>query len=404
MNERLRKIILFIVIITVGSITILFDIPFIFMIPLIIGAGFIIMLVLGTITISDIRSLGKKKDSPAEKKPSFFGRFSKAKPEKGADKKTGSESPKRSFFLSFESLGSVFKGIGKRTKTERSADKSPGKTGPDAIKGATPSRSAKENSADIPTKGGGSGSSSAVPAPDQDLILPPSGDEFDASLLDGLNEQDSSSPASAAVPDVVIAADLPGSSTELDIDAAANEILKQGTDAGGLDEFGGLPELNQLGEGSTSDQDFSELEGLSLDDVELDTGEEAKPVAATEAKPTESTSKSPAPAAKPNIVKEDWIKTDAPLETNKEFEQESTQADMLTFAGGGTGDDDLLSSLSTDVKRGVSKKKDLSLLRDLKDFQAPAADIEAELLELYNRLNAIKKPEKNSPSLTKGIK
>ena len=438
MNERLRKIILFIVIITVGSVTILFDIPLIIMIPLILGAGFIIMLLLGTITISEIRSLAKKRKPATEKKSSFFGRLKRTKPEKTSDaqpgskkvlppakkvpeksvdtkspdKKTGTGSPKKSFFSSVRSLGAVFKGIGKRKKKEDGTDRSPDKIVTEKVKGAAPASTKKDTGANIPIKGGSPGSAPAIPQ-DQDSLLSLPDAEFDTDLLDGLEEQDPfsslSTPQDVSLPASLSAGDLPSGSPDsalpsLDIDSMANDILRQGADAEGLDEFGGLPDLGELGDGNPPDLDFGDLDSLSLDDVELDAGmDEATQNTAKSAKPTGDTSKSPSSASKPSIVKTDWIPSDAPLKMDKEFEQESTHADMLAFAGGATGDEDLLSSLSTDVKR-VTKKADISLLRDLKDFQAPATDIDTELLELYNRLNAIKKPEKKSPSVTKGIK
>ena len=49
---------------------------------------------------------------------------------------------------------------------------------------------------------------------------------------------------------------------------------------------------------------------------------------------------------------------------------------MASFAGGASGtDEDLLSSLASDVKH-VAKEQNISLLRDLKDFKAPATAIE----------------------------
>jgi hypothetical protein len=47
--------------------------------------------------------------------------------------------------------------------------------------------------------------------------------------------------------------------------------------------------------------------------------------------------------------------------------------------------EDLLSSLASDV-RYVKKERDLSLLRELKDFKAPANEIDNELKETYERL------------------
>lgn len=75
----------------------------------------------------------------------------------------------------------------------------------------------------------------------------------------------------------------------------------------------------------------------------------------------------------------------------------STQADMAAFAGGGGGDEDLLSSLAADVKH-VKKEQDISLLRELKDFRAPAAEIEKELGGMYERMNLAQQTKKKDPS------
>ncbi len=70
------------------------------------------------------------------------------------------------------------------------------------------------------------------------------------------------------------------------------------------------------------------------------------------------------------------VKT-GPISTNvfAVEDQTSIQDDMTAFVGGPRSDADLLSSLAAEV-RTVRKEKDLSLLRDLKDFKAPAAEIE----------------------------
>jgi hypothetical protein len=75
---------------------------------------------------------------------------------------------------------------------------------------------------------------------------------------------------------------------------------------------------------------------------------------------------------------------------------------MASFAGGAGGtDEDLLSSISADVKH-VEKKDDISLLRELKDFKAPASDIESELSDMYAKLNAANQPkEKTTPPTNK---
>jgi hypothetical protein len=60
---------------------------------------------------------------------------------------------------------------------------------------------------------------------------------------------------------------------------------------------------------------------------------------------------------------------------------------MASFASGAGGtDEDLLSSIASDVKT-VKKEKDLSLLRELKDFKAPASQIEDELQGMFDQIS-----------------
>ncbi|MFA5236692.1 MAG: hypothetical protein WC362_02420, partial [Methanoregula sp.] len=82
------------------------------------------------------------------------------------------------------------------------------------------------------------------------------------------------------------------------------------------------------------------------------------------------------------------------------------QSDMSSFASGTSigSDEDMLSSLASDIKQ-VKKEQDVSLLRDLKDFRAPATDIEKELLEMSEQLNAAGKGvKKKISSSTQGMK
>jgi predicted nucleic acid-binding Zn-ribbon protein len=84
-------------------------------------------------------------------------------------------------------------------------------------------------------------------------------------------------------------------------------------------------------------------------------------------------------------------------------DQVSTQADMAAFAGGASSDEDMLSSLASDVKH-IKKDKDISLLRELKDFRAPANEIEQELSGVYERMSSTEKNKKKTPPSITGKK
>jgi hypothetical protein len=189
--------------------------------------------------------------------------------------------------------------------------------------------------------------------------------------------------------------DLPEPS--LDISSAAGDILREAGEgsAGGLEEFSGL-DANSL-----SDEDFGDLDNLSLDDVDPD-GDFSDAAAAPAS--TGAASDAPAPAAPANTaVKTAWIPSDAPKNAGVAEDEISTQADMAAFAGGSGGDDDLLSSIASDVKH-IKKEQDLSLLRDLRDFKAPASEIEKELGGVYERMGMAPQVKKKDPSAPKGIK
>jgi len=167
----------------------------------------------------------------------------------------------------------------------------------------------------------------------------------------------------------------------LDIDSEADSILKN--NEMGLEEFSSL-------EGAESiDQDFSDLDDVNLDDIDLDVDLEGEtPPAATV---TLSAAESQKPAVNP-----DWIASDAPKGADLPQNQISTDKDMAAFAGGASSSDaDMLSSLASDVKY-VPKEQNLSLLRDLKDFKAPASEIESELQYVHDMLKAGKAPEKKT--------
>jgi hypothetical protein len=84
---------------------------------------------------------------------------------------------------------------------------------------------------------------------------------------------------------------------------------------------------------------------------------------------------------------------------------ETDQTDMSSFAAGtATGtDEDMPSSLASDIKQ-VKKEDDVSLLRELKDFKAPATEIEKDIMELSEQLTGLGKGEKKKIPSTQGRK
>ena len=71
---------------------------------------------------------------------------------------------------------------------------------------------------------------------------------------------------------------------------------------------------------------------------------------------------------------------------------------MAIFTAPVSAEDEMVRSLASDAKT-TKKAKDASLLRDLRDFNAPATDIEGELNEIFSELNAsADKKTKTKPS------
>jgi hypothetical protein len=430
MKESLRRIILFTVIVATGSVMILFDVPLIFMIPLILAVGFVILLLLGAITIADIRSALKIPNLQNLKKIKILKRLDEmkffekksVKPDKkpappsakavtppNNTKKTGIGSHLHSFFTSLRSLGTVLKERSKRERKIEHINELLDKAVSEKVKGSALASAAGNGPKIKPSPSSGA----SIPGPneqtkDQDPFLSLSGDEFDISLLDGLDDQESP-PRNASVDK--IPSPLPPSGRpaiaipepeiplpSLEITSEADEILKK-NEGEGLEEFKGLEG------GESIDQDFGELDNLSIEDIDLDIdmGEET-PVASGSSSAKNETA-NPSPSSNPvKTIQTDWVDSDAPKNAATGENEISRQAEMASFAGGASGtDEDLLSSLASDVKH-VAKEQNTSLLRDLKDFKAPATAIENELKEMYETLKSVSDPRKKVIPPGKGMK
>jgi hypothetical protein len=168
--------------------------------------------------------------------------------------------------------------------------------------------------------------------------------------------------------------------------------------ASGLDAFSGLEGSGGL------DAEFGDLDSLSLDDIEVDEDLDDNSVTDADSADTATAGAPPsapagAPATDSGVVKTAWITSDAPAGADITEDQIGIQSDMASFASssGGT-DEDLLSSIASDVKT-VKKEKDISLLRELKDFKAPATDIEDELKGMYQQIGGVtQQKEKDEPA------
>ncbi len=413
MKESLRRVILFTVIVITGSVMILFDVPLILMIPLILAVGFVILLILGAITVADIRSAFTRKKTKNPKKISLIRRLDEmkffekkpVKPEKKPDpsrkkeelpkspvqvtgNKTGAGTHLRSFFTSLGSLRTVLNERSRQAKKVEHIDALLDKAVSEKVKSSALASAGKGVGTKIPPPGSSGGPGVKEQEKDQDPFLSLSGDEFDASLLDGLDDQETpGSAASGQVPPT--GTTVPGSALKINGPEIPMPSLEIGSQTADIlkDNEAGLEEFRGLEGGESIDQDFSDLDNVNLDDIDLDADTEEETPSATGSSPTPAES----PAA---TVKADWIGSDAPKGADLPENEVSTQDDMASFAGGASGSDaDMLSSLAADVKH-VTKEKNTSLLRDLKEFKAPATDIENELNEIHEMMKTVPSPRK----------
>lgn len=422
-------------IVTVGLVLLFLDFTFIQLLAIVIAVGIILPFLLGMITPGEVREALDTFKEQKLKKISFLKKLDEIKffekpgsarpavpsPKIPAKPDTASPQPKKpeasggsklpfhtqitSIVTSLKSLGTI---IQERTRRERKV------TDINKMLDSAVSEKVEKNAAPagsgaptLPAPGGaGSGSSAET-----DPFLSLSGDEFDAGLLDGLDDMDmspstgSAAPASGAdqsagTPDM----SLPEpelSMPDMDLDSAAGDILKENA-AEGLDEFSGLEP------GEESDTDLADLDNLSLDDVDLDadlddaeeSGGSGTPTSASPDATAPAAAAGAAPAEQSSAVKTTWIPSDAPKGADQMEDQIGTQSDMAAFASSSGGsDEDLLSSIASDVKH-VTKEKDLSLLRELKDFKAPADQIEKELTDMFTRLSGVQKKKEVTDSAT----
>jgi len=420
MKDSFRRPVLFLVIVGLGSVLILVNIPLIYMLLLIVAVGFGLLVAFGTITAAEIKSIfakvnpahlraGSGKSSGAMPaagiKTPVAKEIKQKPPENTLQKKSGEPSGGIQGHLSLlaASFGSLGKILSESRKPKKKADDID-KLLDHTIAEKIPRRSALESAAAVSTSDGartseGSGSPAAS-GKEVDPFLTLSGEELDTGLLDGLDEGDLSVPAlPPEEPETPAAPDAGLSMPDLDMpplpdgdNDAANAILAAHASD---DEGEGLSGLD--GTGDALGGDLGELDDINLDEVELGEVGAAEELSSDTPASAET---GPAPGAGSFVL----TASAAPIAGPGGNEE---QGDISSFAAGSAtmgSDEDMLSSLATDIKI-VKKEKDVSLLRELKDFKAPATDIETELSGIADQLNAAaNKGAKKRNSQAPGIK
>ena len=241
MKESLRKPLLFVVIVVVGSVLVLFDIPLLLLLPLLLLVGFGTLLALGSITIAEIRGgiagLGKtgilkrlndikffeKKPADAKKvPPPVRGEERRSKREK---ERKARQSPVLLPISRHFSPRSVRWDpySGKRADREkRWRISTSSSTKPSARKYRLLHRPAWHRSC----LSGGGGTSPGKGLDMDDPFMSLSGDEFDEGLLEGLGDDDGmviSAPAPGEEP-AFNPADFPDLETDADLPEPTHAI------------------------------------------------------------------------------------------------------------------------------------------------------------------------------------
>jgi hypothetical protein len=385
MSTSRKKPLLFAVIVVVGTVLVLLDVPLILLVPLLVLVGFITLLALGSLTLAEIRAAlpGQK---PARPGPDGTGRPERTVPGKGDTKKAtppGTETkgvakpagngngapPAPATHLStlvsaVRSLGFRLRDPGSREKKVEDIDRlldqtvservtAPPRTGTvKADGGATPTGDP------VPGDGPGAGLPEGT-AREDGAVAPPS--------APGAPAPDAGSiPAGAAGGPALPPA--PGRTT--------GEISEDGGGDPGL--FSGPDGRDRSGAGA-GDADTRSPGGAGRGGTQAIPDTMAEPAAGGG---TDRTAMKTirVPPGTPDVA--GGSGDDAPAAT----------------AATARGDEALFRTIASDGKE-VRKEQDTSLLRDLKDFRAPAAEIERELEDLSGQLGmAQQKPKKNPPA------
>jgi hypothetical protein len=422
MDAKIRRFVMLCIIVTFGLILVFFDFTLIQLLGLMLLIVIVMPFLLGIITINEVRTglkgLGKtgilkrlkemkffekpasvRKVSPKVEKPVQKPVVQAPKP-KVKETTGGIRFHISSFFSSLSSLGTIVREKTKEGKKVEDINKMLDSAVSEKVPKTVPPAIAERPSA--PSSPG------AGPAAETDPFLALSNDDFDPGLLDGLDDDVASFPSPDGEPAAGGAGlALPEPELSMDLSEGADASPAVSADSGTPDD-GGLDAFKGLDGEEMPDEDFGDLENLNLDDVELDDDMGGSTPAAPAPSVEVPAATVPSPGASPEDsgpVKTAWIPSDAPKGTETAEDQLGVQADMASFASssGGGSDEDLLSSIASDVKT-VKKDKDVSLLRELKDFKAPADEIENELKDMFGRMSTVQKPKEKSQPPANGIK
>ena len=333
MREGLRRALLFLITIGMGSLIILVDAPVEVILAGTVLAGFFALVITGALDLAELRpsrlkrALRERKKPPEAKKPDI-----------------PAEKPPR--IRGSGMLGTLAASV-RETIAHARAPEVEKKDRiekidallDEAVDGTAPKKPA------VPAKAGGGAVDPLASLADLDIDALAEIDQDGESPGPG-TAIESDRISADAVSEILKAHqnDLDGINLTPGIDLAGNPDAALPAIAGapGGD---GMPDLSALNE------ELSLLDDLDLDEIEIE-GEEKEEIRAEE-----------------------------PEEAPEEAEEPEEEFDMVSFASGGTVDDDLITSLKSDAK----KKKfveDVSLVRDLKGEKYDARSLALELEEI----------------------
>jgi hypothetical protein len=433
MNSGLRRFLIFVIMVGSGTVLILYNLPLVFIIALAAAIGILLIVLLSPPTAAELKSSilniykisfirRQKANKPyikrAEHKAPETEKTVELRVEPFQVPKSEDTGQKRKFslhpgslFASIGSLGTILRTgkLPERDKIE-GTDRFSNKTGGEKAGGSALARAA-ELSPDSMTgnrrEPGGAGGSSpragVSPSPTDDPFLSLSSDELETGLLDTLEEKDTkrtgirpdSTPADLPLPYI------PGSSGvtigESDIPIPPQEISAEAQEEAGSNEPD-LDEFNDLEGTDSIDQNLDELDTIDFDSVtpEGDMWDEEESTGETPPPPKPPEPATPLP--EPQARKEPAPPANPPPVISRVSLKKDDHSDMTVFTAPVSADDRMISSLADAIKT-TKKTKDLSLLRELKDFKVPAKDIEKELSDLYQGLDMIsERKNKTKPS------
>ncbi len=412
MKDSVRRLVIFVTIVGLGSAMILVNIPLIYMLLLIVAVGLLLLILLGAITVAEIKeatstlSITSKRKKPALQKPESRQitektpaaqkntggkKVEKKLPVKTVEKSGGIRAHLSLLASSVESLGKILTERRKPRKKVEEIDKLLDHTISERVSRSSALESAGTVPAAIGSRGGAGGALPGGSGKEIDPFLSLSGEELETGLLDGLDEPELSAPS----PDTHGVQQVDDSGISLP-DVEMPPLPEETTDEASAILAANAEDIADETEGGDGlGENLGDLDSINLDEIDLGDDNSVMETPAAAPQPAAG----PAPGSSSLIPATPITPAGAP-----EFGMED-QSDISSFASGTTptSDDDMLSSLASDIKQ-IKKEKDVSLLRELKDFKAPATDIEKELSDISEQFNiASKGAEKKNPSV-QGIK